>query len=200
MSDVKKEKRVFFCLVMAFFVVFGFFHSFQGRVARADTESLATESFLKEFVSAEKYSDPQPFPSMVFYDFDDKKHDEGILSDGRYLLVNFWAVWCPQCIIELPSLQKLKELRGGTKFDVVFVSMDFPHNAAFLKDSMKQFKVPDIDTYYLQDTGIWNKLPLNTVPVSFLVGPAGRILYIFTGDTDWASPGSLAFIDTILGQ
>lgn len=43
--------------------------------------------------------------------------------DGRPLLVNFWATWCPPCTEEFPDLVKLHgEYRG--KVDFVTVSFD----------------------------------------------------------------------------
>jgi thiol-disulfide isomerase/thioredoxin len=43
--------------------------------------------------------------------------------DGRPLLINFWATWCPPCTEEFPDLVKLHgEYRG--KVDFVTVSLD----------------------------------------------------------------------------
>lgn len=46
------------------------------------------------------------------------------LSDyrGRWVLVNFWATWCPPCIEELPELQSLFESRRDVM--VIGVSLD----------------------------------------------------------------------------
>jgi thiol-disulfide isomerase/thioredoxin len=43
--------------------------------------------------------------------------------NGRPLVINFWATWCPPCIDEFPDLVKLDgEFRG--KVDFVTVSLD----------------------------------------------------------------------------
>src|SRR5438309_43803 len=45
------------------------------------------------------------------------------LHDGRPMLVNAWASWCAPCVKELPTLDKLKEQRGGA-IVVIPVSQD----------------------------------------------------------------------------
>jgi thiol-disulfide isomerase/thioredoxin len=43
---------------------------------------------------------------------------------GKVVLVNFWATWCPPCRKELPSLAKLQDKYRDKGFAVVGVSMD----------------------------------------------------------------------------
>lgn len=43
---------------------------------------------------------------------------------GRVVVVNFWATWCPPCRLEMPSLQKLHERRGGDGVVVLGFSID----------------------------------------------------------------------------
>ena len=46
-------------------------------------------------------------------------------SDTTYLY-NFWATWCKPCIKELPYLQQAKVNHKDDKFQIVYVSLDFP--------------------------------------------------------------------------
>src|SRR5690606_30522662 len=46
---------------------------------------------------------------------------------GQPLLVNLWATWCPPCVAELPSLQRLRDARmaapAGDRLEVVALNV-----------------------------------------------------------------------------
>lgn len=46
---------------------------------------------------------PQPLPEAVYRGFDDQLYDPGDFR-GQYILINFWATWCPPCVVEFPEL------------------------------------------------------------------------------------------------
>ena len=43
---------------------------------------------------------------------------------GRVVLLNVWATWCPPCREEMPTLDRLQASLGGPQFEVVTVSID----------------------------------------------------------------------------
>ena len=43
---------------------------------------------------------------------------------GRPLVINFWASWCPPCLRELPSINKLQASLGGNMFTVIALNID----------------------------------------------------------------------------
>src|SRR5262249_44257408 len=43
---------------------------------------------------------------------------------GRPVLLNFWATWCPPCVSEMPSLERLYRTLGKEGLAVVTVSVD----------------------------------------------------------------------------
>ena len=43
---------------------------------------------------------------------------------GHFVIVNFWASWCPPCINEMPSLDRLAEKLAKDNFMVIAISQD----------------------------------------------------------------------------
>ncbi len=44
--------------------------------------------------------------------------------DGKIVLLNFWATWCPPCQKEIPDFMKVREALGPKGFEVVGVAID----------------------------------------------------------------------------
>jgi len=45
--------------------------------------------------------------------------------DGRPLMVNFWATWCPPCRREIPLLNALRGKYGPRGYEIVGIAVDF---------------------------------------------------------------------------
>src|SRR6266478_3443419 len=44
--------------------------------------------------------------------------------NGKVLVLNFWATWCPPCVQEMPSLNELQKILERDGLVVVVVSID----------------------------------------------------------------------------
>lgn len=60
-------------------------------------------------------------PTYAFTALDGSEIDSGAL-EGRVVVVNLWATWCPPCRIEIPALQRLHEEYAGDD-DVVVLGL-----------------------------------------------------------------------------
>src|SRR3989338_9762258 len=55
---------------------------------------------------------------------------------GKWVLVNFWATWCPPCLNEIPELSSLHDAHKGKDLFVISIVMDSGSSskvAVFLK-------------------------------------------------------------------
>jgi thiol-disulfide isomerase/thioredoxin len=95
------------------------------------------------------------------------------------VLINFWATWCPPCLAELPSLQRLYD-EYGDKVDFYFISDEDPQTLkAFLEK--KGYTIP---VYTISQT-VQGKLHSRSIPATFLVAPNGRLIMSKTGAAKW---------------
>lgn len=44
--------------------------------------------------------------------------------NGKLLLINFWATWCPPCIEEIPLFMRLRERYADRGFEVIGIAID----------------------------------------------------------------------------
>jgi thiol-disulfide isomerase/thioredoxin len=56
--------------------------------------------------------------------------------DGRPLVINFWATWCPPCRREIPLLNTLRARSGPDGYEVIGVAVDFRDDVlAYMQDT-----------------------------------------------------------------
>jgi cytochrome c biogenesis protein CcmG/thiol:disulfide interchange protein DsbE len=97
---------------------------------------------------------------------------------GKIVLIDFWASWCPPCIIAIPHLSQLQKKYGAHGFQVVGVSMDDSANTT--KKTMQEirFNYPVV----LGDAKLGNLYGgVLGLPLQFLMGTDGKILAIRSG-------------------
>lgn len=110
---------------------------------------------------------------------------------GKPLIINVWASWCPPCIAEMGSLERLAWSELGLQLTVIGISTDdYPQNAkAFLTKSHAT-----LNHYIDRQLELENMLGANRLPLTLLVDPKGRVLSKVVGAREWDSPQSQQLI------
>ncbi len=114
---------------------------------------------------------------------------------GRVTVINFWATWCPPCVQEIPSLNRLQQRMAGRPFTLVSVNYAEPRERvqAFLKRVPVDFPVlidPDGRT-----AARWQVMAF---PSTFVIGPAGRIRFGVNAAIDWDAPEVVRRLEALL--
>jgi peroxiredoxin len=108
------------------------------------------------------------------------------LSDfaGRWVILTFWATWCGPCRAEMPSLERLHLSRKAAGVTVLGVSVDRRATEA------ERF----MDQYSLTFPNLWDNrgevgsvYRAQSIPLSYLVDPAGRLVAVSVGARDWTA-------------
>lgn len=76
-------------------------------------------------------------PDFAFTDFAGKKRK---LSEfrGKYVLIDFWGLWCPACRTELPYLKLAYSRFQARGFEILGMNTDQPEMMPSLKSTLKQ--------------------------------------------------------------
>ncbi len=136
----------------------------------------------------------QPAPSIPFTAAEGEKtlHD----FNGKVVLVNFWATWCPPCIKEMPMLEQLSEDYADEGFEVVAISIDFKGFETANK-FLKRHNI-DLATYADRKTRLYDAFAADGLPFSVLIDRKGNMIERFHGFFDWGATEMRAKIDKLL--
>jgi peroxiredoxin len=136
-----------------------------------------------------------PAPDFAFPGLDGKMIR---LSDhkGKVVLVNIWATWCPPCVDEMPSMEKLYQKFKAEKFEILAISIDEPGLKAvapFMKKTGLTFPAL-IDS----EATIKTTYRITGIPESFIIDKQGFLIKKIVGPVDWASPQIFRFFSELI--
>lgn len=99
--------------------------------------------------------------------------------EGKVVLVNAWATWCPPCVIEMPGFQRVYQDYRDQGFLVLGVSRDQGDRSRvrkFLEEKGITFPVA-----MAADADLGGITEVTTLPTSFLIGRDGTIRHRVEG-------------------
>jgi len=138
----------------------------------------------------------EPTPPLVLKDLAGNQHR---LADyrGKVVLVSFWASWCPPCVREMPSMNRLQKILGPERFRILGVNIGEQKTdiKAFLKSNKLDFTVlldPDRKAY-----DAWK---VYVVPSNFIVDANGEVHLGSVGGIAWDSPEVVQALEKLISQ
>ena len=97
------------------------------------------------------------------------------LSDfrGKWVIVNYWATWCPPCLDEIPDLVQLYEDNRDT---LVVLGVDFEEvNTEYLREfvdsHMMSYPVMHMEPLPVTPLG-----PVQGLPTTYIISPQGELV------------------------
>jgi thiol-disulfide isomerase/thioredoxin len=143
----------------------------------------------------EPYPTGFPTPALNLEDLSGQRHT---LADyrGEVILINFWATWCPPCLIEMPSMQRLQDKLVGRPFRILAVNVKESEGTIWKFHKLIKANFPLLLDRYGQASEDWRVV---VYPSSYLVDARGQIRYEAIGMLKWDEPEVVKTIEELLG-
>ncbi len=93
---------------------------------------------------------------------------------GKWVVVNYWATWCPPCIVEMPELQSFHD--AHVEKDALVIGINTEHIGkqrllTFLEDYFITYPVFTSKPMQKSELGL-----IPGLPTTFLVSPEGEVV------------------------
>jgi thiol-disulfide isomerase/thioredoxin len=108
---------------------------------------------------------------------------------GHYVLVHFWASWCPPCREEMPEITAWAKEHPGIVFLPISLDDKAADAASFLKAQKLHLPVLMGSVDQAQNLGV------RGLPTTIIIDPKGKVVRSMLGERPW---GADAFSQSIL--
>ena len=129
-------------------------------------------------------------PSLLLLDH--RRHEVNLKDlRGKVVFLNFWATWCPPCLAEMPSLNKLYKVfqnNANVVFVIADVDGDYEKAKAFMAD--RQYSLP----VYSPLAPIPEELFKGSIPATLIFDKKGNIVFRHEGAADYSGDETVKFI------
>lgn len=102
---------------------------------------------------------------------------------GKYVILEFWATWCPPCKLAVPELNEVFLNTQGT--NVVLLSISVDERKYTIEKFMKEYEV--LYPILFDDKKVGDEFGVYSIPTTIIVGPDGKVFKKHVG----YAPGEL---------
>ncbi|MFK5915089.1 MAG: TlpA disulfide reductase family protein [Woeseiaceae bacterium] len=114
---------------------------------------------------------------------------------GQVTIINFWATWCPPCVLEIPSLNRLKNKMEGLPFELI--SINYAENKKTILEFMKEINV-EFPVLLDKDGSFAKRWNIITYPSTFVIDKKGNIKYGVNAAIEWDDPELIKKLKSLL--
>ena len=116
---------------------------------------------------------------------------------GKLVLLNFFATWCGPCREEMPGMERLFRAHQDKGFVVLAVNVQ--ESAKTVRPFVQQLKL-SFPTALDAEGSVSRDYGVRALPVSFLIGRDGNILWRAIGGRDWESAQARRYFAQLVAE
>ena len=133
-----------------------------------------------------------PFPNIPFLDEHGTTKTIAFFR-GKVVVLNFWATWCPPCVKEIPSLQRLEQRLPREAYAVLAISQD-KGGVAVVKTFLQRIGATDFPLYVDPKGQLYRDLGIRGLPTTIVVGNDGFVEARMEGPAEWDKDEFISYL------
>ena len=141
--------------------------------------------------------------SIQASDFELQDMDEETvkLSDyrGKVVLLNFWATWCPPCIREMPSMERLHQQVDADDFKVIAVNQMEDADEVFAFTGQLEVD-PTFEILFDTNSSVSQDYAVRGLPTTYLIDKKGKIRYRAVGGREFDHAEVVKLIESLIEE
>lgn len=144
------------------------------------------------------HADARPVPEAVLIDRDGSEQSLAA-HRGQWVVLNFWATWCPPCRHELPSLDRLQATLGGADFAVVTVATG-RNSPQGIDRLFEELEIAHLPKWQDDGSALARQMAVMGLPVTVILNPEGQEIARMQGDAEWDSDSAKAIVAALIDR
>ncbi|HEB82717.1 MAG TPA: TlpA family protein disulfide reductase [Gammaproteobacteria bacterium] len=123
------------------------------------------------------------------------------LSDfrGKVILLNFWATWCPPCVREMPSMERLQKAVDTKAFKVLAVNQMEDEDQVFaFTGSLPED--PTFEIVFDKKSEVARAYNVRGLPTTYLLDKKGVVRYRAVGGREFDHPEVIKIINQLIAE